>query len=184
MSTTRQRMQTMAQNTKRMQAKAREAAQRETPADAGARAAKRDNQAEREAPDDELNHPTIGKHKGMTRGFYRFDLLQPIHHSKAEIEIGFYDEPEGGTTGEFRIAWESLGNRGQTVAQLQVFEDGWSALGCMPDLVIELGEMGEMGCENPRPIDIHALLLRLGFKEMKPAPMSDADRAELALLVG
>ena len=174
MSTTKQRMQTMAQNTKRMQAKAREAASCRTllprelqPAPA------------REEPDDELNHPTIGKHAGMTRGYFRSDLIWPGLHVEPDIMIGFYDEPDGGTTGEFRIAWSDIG------PQLQVFDDGWSALSAMPDLIIELGELKEVG-GGTRPVDIQALLERLGFADNRnsKSKMTDAERQELALLIG
>lgn len=84
----------------------------------------------------------------------------PVSRNKTidEINIGFY-HPEGGTTGEFTIQWEELS--GDIVPRLKAFDDSWSALVSMPDL---LSYMASIDGQNIS-IDKFVLKLKeLGFE--------------------
>ena len=77
-----------------------------------------------------------------------------------EIMIGFYFPGEGGTTGEFAIRWRTIGESAH--ARLEVFDDGWSALRAMPELVLMLSQIHG----TPTPEFIQAELIRIGFVDM------------------
>ena len=68
---------------------------------------------------------------------------------------------DGSTSGEMCVRWKELG--GKIVPQLQVFDDGWSALASFPDLILELGDLDN---QNITPKEFCALLKGLGFKDL------------------
>lgn len=76
----------------------------------------------------------MNKHEGCTRGYRHLSKSwhgpYTLAHSKRnlvdEIMIGMYDVEEGGTTGEFSVEWNRLGDR--VVPQLKVYDDAWDAL--------------------------------------------------------
>lgn len=78
-------------------------------------------------------------HKGDIAGFLiatQSWYHRPENFTKDQIEeitVGFYS-PEGGTSGEFHFAWVSLGQNDVAV-QLRAFDDGWSSLVNMPELL-------------------------------------------------
>ncbi len=109
----------------------------------------------------------MNKHKGMTRGF--------SHLSKAwygsvclkatkeidSITMGFYDVDDGGTTGDFSIAWEWQGNN--QVPCLRSYDDSWDALVNFSDVLAKLAEVDD---QNASPDDIALLLISCGVKDM------------------
>ena len=109
-------------------------------------------------------------HKGCKRCFYHTTEAWYAKPLMRILDAGYTDEvmfglfaPEGGTTGEMGIRWKELG--GRIVPQLQVFDDGWSALSTFPDLILELGAIDN---QNITPKDFCALLKSLGFKDLTP----------------
>lgn len=87
------------------------------------------------------------KHAGDVRAFvilsqawYGGSSLPPKYESTGhdEITMGFYC-PDGGTSGEFTIAWAPLGDR--LVPRLKAFDDSWSALALFSDVVQKLAEI-------------------------------------------
>jgi hypothetical protein len=111
----------------------------------------------------------MGKdHKDGIKGFYHLSKAwygeANLRDSKYqdEITIGFF-HPEGGTSGEFSVRWQELG--GKSTPQLQVFNDGWSALSKMPELISKLGELDNM---HISPIAFSGMLIEIGFKDLTP----------------
>lgn len=76
-----------------------------------------------------------------------------------ELNIGYY-APEGGTSGEFSIQWETLS--GGITPRLQAFDDGWSALVNMPEL---LEFMASIDGQNMPIVKFVAKLKELGFED-------------------
>jgi hypothetical protein len=82
-----------------------------------------------------------------------------------ELNIGVdargEDGSEQGTYGEGTIQWIKLG---EPAAQLQLFHDGWRALGAVPgfwDLLVGLGDIRR----SPTFDEVRAGLERLGFRD-------------------
>jgi hypothetical protein len=105
-------------------------------------------------------------HKGCRRGFHHLAEAwydSPILRGSEyldEVMFGLYGIG-GGTSGEMCVRWKELG--GKIVPQLQVFDDGWSALASFPDIILELGDLDN---QNITPKDFCALLKGLGFKDL------------------
>jgi hypothetical protein len=78
------------------------------------------------------------------------------------VQIGIYG-PGRESSGEFSVQWKVQG--GETVPQLQVFDDGWSALAQFPEL---LAAMAERDSDNLGPADFCALLLSCGVTDQTP----------------
>lgn len=78
------------------------------------------------------------KHENCIKGFSWhsqswYGPSQPLEDSIIDqLHIGFFHR-EGGTTGEFTIAWRNLGP--YVTPQLMAFDDGWDALSQMPELI-------------------------------------------------
>ena len=112
-------------------------------------------------------------HDGCKRGFFQLSKAWygesnlKTTDNVDEITIGFY-HPDGGTSGEFQISWKKL--CGNIVPQLEVWDDGWSALSNFCDM-IEL--MATLDGENIAP-DLFAEHLRnLGIEDMTPIQPND-----------
>lgn len=98
-------------------------------------------------------------HTGDTRKFLYWregHLLLP-EHCVAEVHFGLYS-PDGGASGEMAMQWYRLG--GNVAPTLEIFDDAWSALATMPDLIAALGERDD---QNITPQAFCELLLSLGF---------------------
>ena len=76
-----------------------------------------------------------------------------------EILCGFYF-PAGGTTGEWSITWGRFRCGGKWV-KLEVFDDAFPALAQCPDLIAELGKIGN----DPTPAQVMVALERCGFRD-------------------
>ena len=84
------------------------------------------------------------EHKGGIKQFYIHTKMWWARSNSLpdnivdEIMIGIY-HPDGGTTGEFGVEFvlfEHNGGRGAMIApRLRAFDDGWSALAHMPELL-------------------------------------------------
>ena len=83
------------------------------------------------------------------------------------VNIGFY-HPEGGTTGEFEVSWEYLGNR--LVPSITAFDDAWDALIHFSDL---LSAMAELDNQNVPPDEFCQLLVQLGIEDCTPTENND-----------
>lgn len=82
-------------------------------------------------------------HTGDVRGYHYFNeawYYRPNDKYLYEFTVGFYS-PEGGTSGEFNIKFYMLG--GKLVANLDAFDDAWSALLGFHDLIAELANFDE-----------------------------------------
>jgi len=112
----------------------------------------------------------MSKHDGNTKGFSH---LLEAHYGKTilsmkayervvdDVTIGFYSE-EGGTSGEFSVVWENLGGSHGVSAKLVAWNDSWSALAEMPELI---GLMNELDSVRMSPDDFCKRLIELGFKD-------------------
>ena len=85
----------------------------------------------------------MNKHEGSTRAFTH---LSESWYGKAclgsgrtidIVTMGFY-HPDGGTTGEFSIHWEPLGDK--VTPRLEVFDDAWDALHEFRDVISVLAK--------------------------------------------
>lgn len=79
------------------------------------------------------------------------------------ITIGIHHH-DGGTSGEFQVVWRKIGFN-ESTPQLQVFDDGWSALSHFSDL---LEKMAEIDSEDIRPDKFCELLESLGIENVTP----------------
>ena len=94
----------------------------------------------------------------LSKAWYGTVLLK----SENEIDvvtIGYY-HPDGGTTGEFQIYWETIG--GMLTPRLCAFDDSWSALYECRDL-LEL--MAGIDDENISPDEFCKMLSDLGIED-------------------
>jgi len=78
------------------------------------------------------------------------------------VMIGFYDS-NGGTTGEFQVSWEYLGDK--LVPCLSAFDDAWNALLHFNDL---LKALADIDGENISPDEFCRLLVNLGIEDATP----------------
>lgn len=104
-------------------------------------------------------------HEGDYRGFVwgsQAYYWQALGHDYDEVTFGLFS-PEGGTSGEMSVRWETLG--GSDVPKLHAFDDAWSALSTFSDVI---AEMGERDNENMTPQEFVDLLLSCGFKDDTP----------------
>lgn len=86
------------------------------------------------------------------------------------VQIGF-SNPQGGTSGEFRIKWMPLD--GQMVPQLRAYDDSWSALAGFSDVLIKLAELDGT---NPTVDQVVAILTSCGVTDVtaRVSPYADA----------
>lgn len=106
-------------------------------------------------------------HEGDIRGFYHLAEAWYADANRSstytdEVNFGLFS-PEGGTSGEMSVKWQELG--GESVPQLQAFDDGWSALSMFPDLI---AWMADKDSEKVTPKQFCEILLHLGFHDMTP----------------
>lgn len=117
-----------------------------------------------------LNDITEEPHDGFQKGFVRLskawygEKLLADHSVIDDFTIGFYDpDVDGGTTGEFSLVFSTLDSH--PVAKLEIFDDAFHALACMPELIVRLAQ------HDPRrgskevltPDLLEEILLELGF---------------------
>lgn len=128
-----------------------------------------------------------GRHKGGVRGFTSYrESWYARHFSQAEqrdeYRIGiYYPDDGGGTTGEFLIRWEDVGD--EATPRLEVWGDAWDALTRFPDLIEGLGAMDFEGKEGgATPAQVGALLAACGIRDLttredpdRPAPPTHSD---------
>ncbi|MDA3833732.1 MAG: hypothetical protein PF495_10065 [Spirochaetales bacterium] len=76
------------------------------------------------------------------------------------ISIGFYT-PDGGTSGEFQVAWEKLA--GKWIPRLKAFDDSWISLSNFSDM---LKAMAGVDDQNIPPDDFASMLEKLGIRDM------------------
>ena len=120
-------------------------------------------------------------HTGDFLGFYHNAEAWHWPASKTRDELdsvnfGFY-APDGGTSGEMVMQWSELG--GSHVPCLRVYDDAWSTLAHMSELIASLGELDN---ENVSPADFCALLLAHGFKDLtQRARSGDEKRMDLLM---
>ena len=104
--------------------------------------------------------------KGFTqasRSSYHDVWLEDEDH-KDSFLIGFYDEDEDGTTGEFQIEFKILA--GSLTPLLRAFADSWNALLNMPELLIWLGQNDDNSRESSvTPEQFRQALVEMGFKD-------------------
>lgn len=111
------------------------------------------------------------KHDGMIRGFYHLseswygeaNLKRTCANDMVDsVAIGFYeDNGESGTTGEFAVTWNMLGNK--LVPFLKVYDDAWDALAFFSDV---LAEMAKLDDKNTSPQEFCEMLKRQGIKDL------------------
>lgn len=83
------------------------------------------------------------RHEGAIRGFYRGAQAHCafacgyLTGRPEDVMIGLY-HPDGGTSGEFQIAWERIGDK--LGAKLHAWDDSWSALTHFPDVLAKMAE--------------------------------------------
>ncbi len=77
-----------------------------------------------------------------------------------EIMFGYYDAV-GGTSGEMAMRWEIINC--EETPQLQIFNDGFSALFSMPDLLEKLSDLNDKNFTDEEFVEI---LLDFGFKDL------------------
>ena len=105
------------------------------------------------------------KHDGCVRGFvFRSEAWYASTANEPgtldEIMVGMY-HPEGGTTGEFKIRWVSVG--GRWTPRLEVFDDAWDALQRFGDM---LAWMATVDDEHVSPQSFARALRDLGIKDL------------------
>lgn len=107
----------------------------------------------------------MNKHDSDIKGFVWYSEtwysknIPLSEHIKDKLTIGFYSE-EGGTSGEFQMDWEYLS--GEVVMRLKAYNDGWSALVNMPEL---LEYMKDIDNQNIPIEQFVKKLIDLGFKD-------------------
>jgi hypothetical protein len=79
-----------------------------------------------------------------------------------EVNLGMYDETDGGTTGEMSMRWYKIREDAPPYARLEVFNDGWRVLASWPDVVARLGTLDD---QDITPLEFCAVLVELGFKD-------------------
>ena len=77
-----------------------------------------------------------------------------------EVMVGMYHD-DGGTSGEFAITWEWLGD--SKVIRLKAFNDSWSALAQCSDLIEYMETLDENYVE---PEEFIAKLVEMGYKDL------------------
>lgn len=106
----------------------------------------------------------MSKHEGMIRGYHRSHLAwyaKANNITEPEILFGLFDPEEGGTTGGMVMEWVNIG--GESVANLNVFEDAWSTLSLFTDLIQRMGEVDNQLIQEP---EFCKMLDECGFIDM------------------
>lgn len=107
----------------------------------------------------------MNKHEGCVRGFTQLSRAwygNIQHHTigvSDQIMVGFY-HPNGGTSGEFSITWESL--MGDYVPKLCAYDDSWNVLSLFSDLI---ERMSEVDNQNISPDEFVKILISLGIED-------------------
>ena len=120
-------------------------------------------------------------HNGDFLGFYHSaeSWHWPASRTRDErdsVNFGFY-APEGGTSGEMVMLWSELG--GKLVPCLRVYDDAWSTLAHLSELVMAMGEIDD---QNVSPAAFCAMLLDFGFKDLTQRVRSgDEPRMDLLM---
>ena len=116
-------------------------------------------------------------HTGCIRAYCRSSkAYYSAYVTKEELTVNFgmYDIVDGSTSGEMKMEWVDIGSK--ITPQLQVFDDGWSALGLFTDLVVELSLVDSKDISDD---EFCSILDRLGFKDItpyeNPNPITDKD---------
>ena len=105
-------------------------------------------------------------HEGSEKGFVRTSKAwyasAALGHLTEDFTIGFYHQ-DGGTTGEFSISFEDRADT--TFVRLNVHDDAFHALLCMPELLVRLAEHDFHHGTRARitPDLLEEILLELGF---------------------
>lgn len=108
-------------------------------------------------------------HEGDIKGFTHLSRAWygkanlPGRNYEDEVIFGFY-APEGGTSGEMGMRWVALTPPTAT-PQLQVFCDGWSALGHFKDVIDRLAEVDS---QDITPSQFCQILTECGFTDQTP----------------
>lgn len=101
------------------------------------------------------------KHEGCEKGFFRAtNAWYNRQLDKIEIQIGMY-HPEGGTTGEFAVVWDKLGN--ELVPLLRAYDDSWEVLHLFSDII---AKMAEVDSKNISEEEFAQMLIDLGYKDL------------------
>ena len=117
-----------------------------------------------------LNDITEEPHDGFQKGFSRLSKAgygEKLLTDPAIVDdftIGFYDaDGADGTTGEFSIVFTVLDS--QPTAKMEIFDDAFHALACMPELIIRLAQHDPRrgSKETLTPDLLEEILLELGF---------------------
>ena len=108
-------------------------------------------------------------HGGGVKGFHRYSKAYYRTRDGRVLDafnVGIY-HPEGGTSGEFEFKWTMLS--GEWACRLSSFDDGWSALSQMPELI---KKMGAIDGQNIQPDAFEEMLISIGLKDLteKEAP--------------
>lgn len=116
----------------------------------------------------------MNKHEDCKRAYVRTSkayysksfLDQPIN-----IMIGMYN-PNGGSTGDFKVEWINLGESKGLAARLQVFDDAWSALMQFQDLLKRMSDLDGQNIQEPefaKVLDSLGIIDITEYKEGEPA---------------
>lgn len=114
-------------------------------------------------------------HTGCIRGFHQYSRAWYSKYSQtlgARGEVRFSDDivdhfhfglysPDGGTSGEMLMSFEELGSK--IAPHLKCYDDGWSALASMMDLIVCMGAVDD---ENITPDQFREMLLERGFIDL------------------
>jgi hypothetical protein len=101
------------------------------------------------------------KHEGGIPGFIWSSkaYYAKINNLEHNLMIGVYFE-EGGTSGEFSIAWEKIGS--ELTACINMFEDSFSLL---TEFDIFFKRLADLDGKNPTEQQVIDILQELGFKD-------------------
>lgn len=106
------------------------------------------------------------RHDGMIKGFTQLSrawygkyTLNSADYTDS-ITFGFYS-PEGGATGEMTVEWICLD--GKIIPEISIFNDAWSALSQVHDLIDLLGRHDG---EDSTPEQFCEFLKECGFVDM------------------
>lgn len=104
-------------------------------------------------------------HSSMIRGFSHFGGAwygrKKVLPTEDRINVGFYSETSGGTTGEFAITWVDLGSK--LAPRIECFSDAWDAITHFQDFLAALAEIDNT---DPTPVEVCEILRRLGIKDL------------------
>jgi hypothetical protein len=89
-------------------------------------------------------------HEGCVRAYVRNSnaWYSKSLNGKISIMIGMY-HPEGGTSGEFEVEFIEIHKNKPLAARLKAFEDSWSALWLIKDLLEKMAEFDSEIIQEP-----------------------------------